>query len=84
MPTPTDAPDTGSATASHPSLPALPRLVPLPSAQRTFGPSRATFYRAAAAGQVRLVKVGRGTFVETESALAWLASLPSVTPKAAA
>ena len=84
MPTPTDAPDTGSATASRPRLPTLPRLVPMPDVQATFGPSRASFYRAAAGGSVRLVKLGRATFVESESALAWLASLPAITPKAAA
>ncbi len=82
MPTPNDAPDTGSA--SRPRLPDLARLVPMPNAQRTFGPSRASFYRAAAAGSVRLVKVGRATFVESESALAWLASLPAITPKSVA
>ena len=67
-----------------PRLPDLPRLVPLSSAQRTFGPSRATFYRAAAARQVRMVKVGRGSFLETESVLAWMAGLPAITPKIAA
>lgn len=83
MTTRIDAPDAGSALAGRTRLPALPRLVPLPDAQRTFGPSRATFYRVAAAGQVRLVKIGRGTFLETETVLAWLASLPTLTPKAA-
>lgn len=62
-------------------LPDLPRLVPLPSAQRIFGPSRATFYRAAAAGQVRMLKIGRATFLETETVLAWLARLPAIAPR---
>lgn len=84
MPAPTNAPDTGSTTASRMRLPDLPRLVPMPDAQRTFGPSRATFYRAGAAGEIRLVKVGRGTFLETETVLAWLARLPAIAPKAAA
>lgn len=100
MPTPINAPDTRSATAGRAQLlataaasvplpaaqrlPALPRLVPMPDAQRTFGPSRATLYRAGAAGEIRLVKVGRGTFLETETVLAWLARLPAITPKPAA
>ena len=74
----------GSAPVTHVRLPDLPRLVPLPDAQRTFGPSRATWYRAAAAGQVRMLKVGRATFLETESVLHYLANLPTITPKAAA
>ncbi|MGI4797366.1 MAG: hypothetical protein ACRYG8_25605, partial [Janthinobacterium lividum] len=55
----TTVPPTPPSAASR--LPSLPRLVPLSSAQRTFGPSRATFYRAATAGHVRMVKVGRGS-----------------------
>ena len=74
----------GSAPVPHVRMPDLPRLVPLPDAQRTFGPSRATWYRAAAAGQVRMLKVGRATFLETESVLTYLANLPTITPKAAA
>ena len=58
--------------------------MPLPDAQRTFGPSRATWYRAAAAGQVRMVKLGRATFLETASVLNFLDNLPTITPKAAA
>ena len=74
----------GSAPVTHVRLPDLPRLVPLPDAQRTFGPSRATWYRAAAAGQVRMVKLGRATFLETASVLNFLDNLPTITPKAAA
>jgi len=65
-------------------LPDLPRLVALKNGSKVFGPSRATWYRAAASGQVRLVKVGRATFLDTESVLAFLANLPTITPKAAA
>lgn len=83
MPTPTDAPDTGSATASHPSLPTLPRLVRMSNGQRTFGPSRATLQRAAAAGEIRLLKVGSGSFLETASVLSWMARLPTAASKAA-
>lgn len=84
MLTPTNARDTGSTTASRQRLPNLPRLVRMSKGYPTFGLSRATLQRAAAAGEIRLVKVGSGTFLETETVLAWLDRLPTITPKAAA
>ena len=64
-------------TAPEPKLIDLPRLVPLPDAQRAFGPSRSTFYRLGREGKLRLVKLGKGTFVDTDSALKFFASLPA-------
>lgn len=64
-------------------LPELPRLVALPDAERVFGMTRIAWYRAAKAGQIRMVKVGRSTFLDTESVLAYLANLPTIKLKAA-
>lgn len=65
-------------------LPELPRVVPMFRAPAAFGVSRSTIYRAANAGDIRLVKLGRSTLVDSESVLAWLANLPTITPKAVA
>jgi hypothetical protein len=84
MKRPVKTPAAGKTPGTHGRLPDLPRLVPLSDGQRVFGPSRATWYRAAKAGQIRMVKVGRATFLDTESVLAFLANLPAVTLQAAA
>jgi len=59
-------------------LPDLPIKVPMFRAAATFGVSRSSIYRAAAAGHIRLTKIGRSTLVDTESVLAWLNGLPPV------
>ena len=79
MKVPIRNPAAGGAPVAHMRLPDLPRLVPVHDGQRVFGPSRATWYRAAAAGQIRMVKLGRASYLDTESVLAFLAALPEVT-----
>jgi excisionase family DNA binding protein len=44
----------------------------------TFRISRATFYRAVNAGQLRITKIGRATRVTEADAQAWINSLPTV------
>ncbi|MDT8265339.1 MAG: hypothetical protein DI601_20510 [Azospirillum brasilense] len=51
--------------------------IPLPHATAVFGLSRSAIYRAAAEGQIKLVKLGRSTLVDAASARAFLASLPA-------
>lgn len=58
-------------------------LVPLPQAPAVYGPSRSWFYRQAAEGSVKLVKIGRGTWVDGASVLRTLAELPILVPQAA-
>ena len=62
----------------------VPKLVRLPDVPTTYGWSRSHTYREAAKGNLRLVKVGKGTFLDSDSAAAYLASLPAMTPKNAA
>ncbi len=61
-----------------------PVLVPLPKAPSVYGPSRSRIYRLAAEKRIKLVKMGRSTFVEDASMRAYLAGLPTLTPKNAA
>ena len=61
-----------------------PMVVPLPDAPVVFGLSRSAIYRAAAAGQITLMKMGRSTLVDTASVRNYLNSLPRLTPKSAA
>ena len=61
----------------------LPALVPIAKSKEHFGWSRATSYRLAAAGALRLLKVGAATYVQSESALAYIATLAPMVPKAA-
>ena len=56
------------------------RLLPLPRAVAIYGVSRSTLYRAAAAGRLRLVKLGSRTLVDVSSAEALAASLPEMVP----
>jgi len=59
-----------------------PAAVPMPKAPAAFGLSRSAIYRAAAEGKIILRKLGASTLVDTESALAFLASLPVAEVKA--
>ena len=61
-----------------------PALVPLPQGQAVFGLSRSTTYRAAADGLITLRKVGSRTYIVTETALAYINTLPVMTPRGAA
>jgi hypothetical protein len=63
-----------------------PELAPIVHATRLSGISRSSFYREAAAGNIRLVKYGRSTLVDMASLRQFLASLPTATlrsPRAA-
>ena len=62
----------------------IPVKVPMVHAPTTFGVSRSAVYRAAAAGHIKLSKLGKTTLVDTASMLAFLDGLPSITPKQAA
>ncbi len=57
-----------------------PALVPLPQGPSVFGWSRSTTYRFAADGHITLKKVGSRTYIVSETALAYIASLPVMTP----
>lgn len=61
-----------------------PALVPLPQGPAVFGLSRSTTYRAAAEGLITLRKIGSRTYIVTETALAYIANLPVMTPRAGA
>lgn len=61
-----------------------PVAIPLTQAPAVFGLSRSAIYRAAAAGHVRLMKSGRTTLVAAGSVRAYLAQLPTLTPRSAA
>ena len=69
------------SSASPP--PIEPLVVPLPLAPAVFGLSRSAIYRAAACGQIKLLKLGRSTLVDAPSARAFIAGLPTLTPRAA-
>ena len=62
----------------------LPVKVPMTRAPETFGTSRSAIYRAAAAGHIKLSKLGKTTLVDTASMLAFLDGLPALNPKQAA
>lgn len=51
-------------------------LYKIPEFLRDYPMSRATLYREAAAGRLRLTKIGRATRIAKSDALAWAASLP--------
>lgn len=61
-----------------------PILVPLPKAPTVYGLSRSTIYRLAFEDRIKLVKLGRSTYVEDASMQGCLASLPKVTLNRAA
>lgn len=56
-----------------------PALVRMPQAPAVFGISRSALYRAAGEGKIVVKKVGRSSYVETASALAYIDSLPAAT-----
>ena len=58
------------------------RLMSLRQWGETYGGSRSTAYRLAAAGKLRLVKRGARTLVDVDSADAHAASLPEWAPAA--
>jgi len=58
-----------------------PEMVPLPRAPAIFGLSRSNFYRLAADGRIRMVKIGARTLVDAASVRAFLATLPEVQPR---
>lgn len=53
-----------------------PVTATIPRAAELFGWSRTTFYRLAAAGRIRMIKVGARTLVDCASVRAFLATLP--------
>ena len=61
-----------------------PVVVPLPQAPLYFGLSRSALYRAAGAGHIVMKKMGRSTLVDVASVRAYLAELPTLTPRKAA
>lgn len=71
--------DQPTCQAGHNSdLPPLPVLVPMRDGERIFGPSRSTLYRLHAAKLIDLVKLGRGTFIVTESFMRYRSKLKLV------
>lgn len=58
--------------------PALPALVRMAKCKAVFGFSPGTAYREAARGRLVLRKLGTATYIETASALALIAGLPTV------
>lgn len=58
-------------------------MLPLPRAVQATGLSRSGIYRAAARGQIRLVKCGRTTMVDMVSVREFIAGLPRMVPAAA-
>lgn len=55
-----------------------PEFIPLPRSVEVFGVSRSGHYRLAAAGRIRLLKLGARTLVDAGSVRAFLATLPPV------
>jgi len=58
-----------------------PEMVPLPRAPQVFGLSRSAFYRLAADGKIRMVKMGSRTLVDAGSVRAFLSTLPAMQPR---
>lgn len=56
----------------------LPPLVPVRDSKRVFGWCRSRTYELAAQGSIRLRKIGKSSFIETASALDFIANLPVV------
>lgn len=57
----------------------IPVAVPLEDAPRMFGVSRSHLYRMSKAGRIDMRKVGRKTVVITDTVVAYLRGLPTVT-----
>ncbi len=64
----------------NPNTPAA-EMVPLPRAPQVFGLSRSAFYRLAADGKIRMVKMGGRTLVDASTVRAFLATLPAMQPR---
>lgn len=58
------------------------RLMPIPNFCERYGCSRTTAYREAAAGRLRLTKMGAATRVHEDDAEAWAALLRAESPAA--
>jgi predicted DNA-binding transcriptional regulator AlpA len=56
-------------------------MVPLPRAPQVFGLSRSAFYRLAADGKIRMVKMGSRTLGDAGSVRSVLATLPAMQPR---
>lgn len=70
---------------SHTPTPAFDSLTwPLQKAVTVSGLSRSAIYRAAASGDIKLLKLGRSTLVDVASVRAYLDRLPRLMPKSAA
>ena len=54
-----------------------PEFARIPIAVARFGISRTRLYREAAAGSIRLVKLGNATLVDIESLRAFMSGLPA-------
>lgn len=61
-----------------------PLAVPLREAPAILGVSRSGIYRAASAGHIKLLKLGRRTLVDMASAQRFLERLPTLPAKHAA
>ena len=61
-----------------------PLTCPMAIAPLHTGFSRSALYRAAAAGEIKLLKLGRTTLVDLASVRAYLDRLPCLTPKSKA
>jgi hypothetical protein len=66
----------GGGAPSHDPDTLQPLALPLSKAVQVTGLSRSAIYRAAGDGAIVLLKVGRSTLVEMNSARAFIAGLP--------
>jgi predicted DNA-binding transcriptional regulator AlpA len=57
----------------------LPVLIPMPDAPKLLGLSRSALYRTAGEGRLKIVKLGKSSFIDRDSALAFIASLSTAT-----
>jgi hypothetical protein len=57
----------------------MPSYATIPVWGELSGFSRASTYRALAAGNLRAIKIGRSVRIDVEHGLAWLAAMPSAT-----
>ena len=58
-----------------PTVNTLPVLIPMPDAPDLLGLSRSALYRAAGEGRLKILKLGKSSFLDRDSALAFIASL---------
>jgi hypothetical protein len=80
----TEAPRPEAADkTTTPARIALPALIPITKSAEFLGWSRATSYRLAAEGKLRLRKIGAATFVESASAVAHIEHAPTLVPRSA-